>query len=110
VLALVKFPQTETTSQAGYNALTERVRDNLGYEGTQKPSEILIELGGAQNALKDATERHEATKSYLQTTVAKIEQVDTSEVAVQILAMQNSLEASYRVTSILAGLSLTKFL
>lgn len=110
VLALVKFPQTETTSQAGYNALTERVRDNLGYEGTQKPSEILIELGGAQNALKDATARHQATKSYLQTTVAKIEQVDTSEVALQILSLQTSLDASYRVTSILAGLSLTKFL
>lgn len=110
VFALVTFPQGEEHAEAGYYALTERVRDNLTYDDVQQPSEILTQLGGAQNALKMADERHEATKSYLQTTVAKIEQVDTSEVAVQILALQNSLEASYRVTSILAELSLTKYL
>lgn len=110
VFALVTFPQSDAHAEAGYYALTERVRDNLTYDDVQQPSEILTQLGGAQNALKLANERHEATKSYLQTTVAKVEQVDTSEVAVQILALQNSLEASYRVTSILAELSLTKYL
>jgi flagellar hook-associated protein 3 FlgL len=110
VLALSTFPQGGAYSEASYYAMTERVRDNLGYQGVQHPSEILTQLGGAQSALKQADERHEATKSYLQTSVAKIEQVDTAEVAVQILAVQNSLEASYRVTSILAELSLTKYL
>ncbi|KPF66248.1 hypothetical protein IP69_15360 [Bosea sp. AAP35] len=108
--SLVEFPQGVATSQSGYNALAERVRDGLSYEGGQRPSDIAVELGVAQNALKSATERHEATKAYFETTLGGVQEIDKSLVATQILALQTSLESSYQVTSILSKLSLTNYL
>jgi flagellar hook-associated protein 3 FlgL len=76
----------------------------------QKPAEIITELGSAQNSLAQAKERNESTKNYLTTTVQGVENVTTEEVAVQILALQNRLQASYQTTSILSKLSLTNYL
>lgn len=108
--AFVEFPQGVATSQSGYNALAERVRDGLSYEGGQNPADIAVELGVAQSSLKAATERHQATKAYFETTLGGIQEIDKSQVAVQILALQTSLESSYQVTSILSKLSLTNYL
>lgn len=111
VLALETFPANDQNSQARYDALTERVREKLGFSGTvQKASEIIVELGTAQTSLARAKERNNDTKNYLNTTLASIEDVTTEEVAVQILAVQNRLQASYQTTSILSQLSLTNYL
>jgi hypothetical protein len=42
--------------------------------------------------------------------VDQAESVSTDQVASQVLALQNALQASYQTTSILSQLSLTKFL
>jgi len=111
VLAAETFPATDPNSEARYDALTERSRNALGFPpGVQKPSEIIVELGTAQTALAQAKERHTGTKNYLTTTLDGIENVTTEEVAVQILALQNQLQASYQTTSILSKLSLTNYL
>lgn len=111
VLAVETFDANDTNSQARYEALAERVQDKLGFGGAvQKPVEIITELGTSQNSLARAKERHEATKNYLETTLAGVENVSTEDVAVQILAIQNRLQASYQTTSILSKLSLTNFL
>lgn len=111
VLAAETFPATDTTSADRYDALTQRARDQLGYpDGTQKPSEIIVELGSAQTAMAQAKERHTSTKNYLTTTLAGVENVTTEEVAAQILALQTQLQASYQTTSILSKLSLTNYL
>lgn len=111
VLAAETFPASDPNSETRYEALTERSRNALGYApGTQNPSEIIVELGTAQTALAQAKERHTATKNYLTTTLDGIENVTTEEVAVQILALQNQLQASYQTTSILSKLSLTNYL
>ena len=111
VLAVETFPATDANSQARYEALTDRVREALGFGGSvQKPSEIITEFGTAQNSIASAKERHDATKNYLGTTLAGIENVTTEEVAVQILAVQNRLQASYQTTAILSKLSLTNYL
>lgn len=111
VLAAETFPATDATSADRYDALTQRTREQLGFpDGTQKPSEIIVELGSAQTALAQAKERHNSTKNYLTTTLDGVENVTTEEVAAQILALQTQLQASYQTTSILSKLSLTNYL
>ncbi len=111
VMAIETFPAGDANSQARYEAMTSRVSEKLGFGGSvQKPAEIITEFGSAQTSLARAKERHEGTKNYLTTTLAGVENVTTEEVAVQILALQNQLQASYQTTSILSKLSLTNYL
>ena len=91
--------------------MTARVSEKLGFGGSvQKPAEIITEFGSAQTSLARAKERHDSTKNYLTTTLSGIENVTTEEVAVQILALQTRLQASYQTTSILSQLTLTNYL
>lgn len=111
IMAVENFPAGDANSQARYEAMTSRVSEKLGFGGsTQKPAEIITELGSAQTALASAKERHQSTKDYLTTTLSGIENVSTEEVATQILSLQTQLQASYQVTSMLSKLSLTNFL
>jgi len=111
VMAIETFPAGNPNSQAGYEAMIARVSDNLGFgDGVQKPAEIITELGSAQTSLARAKERHDSTKNYLTTTLAGVENVTTEEVAVQILALQTRLQASYQTTAILSQLTLTNYL
>lgn len=111
VMAVETFPAGDANSQARYEAMTSRVSEKLGFGGgVQKPAEIITEFGSAQTSMARAKERHESTKNYLTTTLAGVENVTTEEVAVQILALQTQLQASYQTTSILAQLSLTNYL
>lgn len=111
IMAVENFPAGDADSQVRYEAMTSRVSEKLGFGGsTQKPAEIITELGSAQTALASAKARHESTKGYLTTTLAGVEDVSTEEVATQILALQTQLQASYQVTSMLSKLSLTNFL
>lgn len=111
VMAVETFPATDANSQARYEAMTARVSEKLSFgPGTQKPAEIITELGSAQTSLARAKERHESTKNYLTTTLAGVENVTKEEVAVQILALQTQLQASYQTTSILSKLTLTSYL
>ncbi len=111
IMSVENFPAADANSQARYEAMTARVSEKLGFGGsTQKPAEIITELGSAQSALSNAKTRHQSTKDYLTTTLAGIENVTTEEVATQILSLQTQLQASYQVTSMLSKLSLTNYL
>lgn len=111
IFATETFDANDPNAKAGYEALAERVSNRIGYaDGEQKPSEIIVELGSAQTALDQASDRHKATKGYLQTTLDGVENITTEEVAVQILALQTRLQASYQTTSMLSQLHLTNYL
>lgn len=111
IMASETFPANDDTSQARYNAMAARVNDRLGFGGTtQKPAEVLTELGSAQTALDGAKTRHESTKDYLTTTLGDVQNVSTEDVATQILALQTQLQASYQVTAMLSKLTLTSYL
>jgi flagellin-like hook-associated protein FlgL len=111
VMAVESFPATDANSQARYEAMTARVSEKLSFGGSaQKPAEIITELGTAQTSLARAKERHESSKNYLTTSLAGVENVSKEEVAVQILALQTQLQASYETTSILSKLTLTNYL
>jgi len=60
--------------------------------------------------MKDASARQTQTQTMLQNVVDQTETVSTEQVASQILALQTALSASYQTTSMLSGLTLTRFL
>ena len=62
----------------------------------------------AQNTMKDATTRQTQAKAQLQSIIDQAESASPDQVASEILALQNALQASYQVTSNLAQLSLAQ--
>ncbi|MBB4368558.1 flagellin-like hook-associated protein FlgL [Bradyrhizobium sp. cir1] len=93
------------------SALSLRVTQALTQQpGQQRIEDIQTDIAMAQNTMKDATTRHTQAKAQLQTIVDQAESASPDQVASEILALQNALQASYQVTSNLAQLSLVKFL
>jgi flagellar hook-associated protein 3 FlgL len=111
VYAAVTLPPSGTNSPAAVAALSERTAANLTPQvGQQTIQDIQTDFAAAQSAMKDATARQTQTKTALQNLVDQTEGISQDEVASQLLSLQNSLQASYQTTSMLAQLTLTKFL
>jgi flagellar hook-associated protein 3 FlgL len=105
VFAAVTTSPTGANSGAQVAALSERTQP-----GQQTISDIQTDFASAQTIAKEASDRQSQTQNLLQNIVDQTETVSTQQVASEILALQNTLSASYQATSILAGLTLTKFL
>jgi flagellar hook-associated protein 3 FlgL len=111
VFAAVTFSPTGTNSSAQAAALSSRIATNLTPQpGQQTIADIQTDFAAAQTQMQSATARQTQTQTILQNLVDNTETVSTDQVASQILQLQTTLSASYQTTSILAGLSLTKFL
>jgi hypothetical protein len=111
VFAAVTTSPTGANSAAQIAALSQRIATNLTPQpGEQTISDIQTDFAAAQNQMKDASSRQSQTQTILQNIVDQTETVSTQQVASQILALQTTLQASYETTSMLAGLTLTKFL
>ena len=102
---------TGTNSAAQVAALSQRIATNLTPQpGQQTIQQIQSDFAGAQTVMKDATARQTQTQTLLQNMVDSTETVSTQQVASEILALQTTLQASYQTTSMLAQLTLTKYL
>jgi flagellar hook-associated protein 3 FlgL len=111
VFAAVTTSPTGANSGAQTSALSQRTATNLTPQaGQQTIPDIQTEFGVAQALTKEASARQRQTQTLLQNIVDQTETVSTQQVASEILALQTTLQASYQTTSILAGLTLTKFL
>jgi hypothetical protein len=111
VFSAVTFSPTGANSPAQAGALSERIATNLTPQpGQQTIADIQTDYASAQIAIKDASARQTQTQSLLQNIIDQTETVSTQDVASQILALQTTLSASFQTTSILAGLTLSKFL
>jgi hypothetical protein len=110
VFAAVTFSPTATNSSAQAAALSSRIATNLTSQPGQQIADIQTDFAAAQTQMQAATARQTQTQTQLQNLVDSTETVSTDQVASQILQLQTTLSASYQTTSILAGLSLTKFL
>ncbi len=78
--------------------------------GEQRIEDIQTDIAMAQNTMKDASTRQTQAKAQLQSIIDQAESASPDQVASEILALQNALQASYQVTSNLSQLSLVKFL
>lgn len=93
------------------SALSLRVTQALTQQpGQQRIEDIQTDIAMAQNTMKDASTRQTQAKAQLQSIIDQAESASPDQVASEILALQNALQASYQVTSNLAQLSLVKFL
>ena len=109
--AAVTVSPTGTNSPAAVNALSERISTNLTPTlGQQSIQDIQTDFATAQTTMKDAQARQTQSQAALQSLVDQTEGINQSQVASEILALQNSLSASYQTTAMLSQLSLTKFL
>jgi flagellar hook-associated protein 3 FlgL len=72
--------------------------------------DIQTDFATAQNSMQDAQARQTQTQTALTNLISDTEGISQDQVASQILALQNSLQASYQTTSMLSQLSLVKFL
>ena len=111
VYAAVSAPATGTNSAAQIGALSDRIATSLTPQlGQQTYADIQTDFANAQSTMKDVQARQTQSKSALQAMIDNTESISPAEVASQILALQNALQASYQTTSMLSQLSLTKFL
>ncbi len=97
-------------SRDRYEALADRVRRGLAFDGQQKPQDIGVEIAASQSAMKAAKDRHTTSANLLEAARAGVEDASQEEVASQLLSLQTRLQASYQTTSILSRLSLVNYL
>lgn len=111
VFAAVTTSASNPNAGAQVAALSQRVTNSLlAQPGQQSITDIQADFSNAQVTIKDAKSRQTQSKSLLQGMIDQAENVSPSEVATQILALQNALQASYQTTARLSQLTLTKFL
>jgi len=111
VYAAVSFSPTAANSTAQAASLSTRIANDLTPKpGQQTIADIQTDFASAQTQMKAASDRQTQTQTVLQNLIDSTETVSTDQVASEILQLQTTLSASYQTTSILAGLSLTKFL
>lgn len=71
---------------------------------------VTMELGVAHASLQAAGQRHTNYKTQLDNLLSDIETVSKEDVAMEIMALQTRLTASYQVTSMVSKLSLVNFI
>jgi flagellar hook-associated protein 3 FlgL len=111
VLAATSYSPGNANAAASYSALTSRVASNLSIQqGAQNISDIDADIANAQLTAKNAQAVNTQTKSTLTDMLQKIEGVSSADIGTQILALQNSLQASLSTTVRLSQLSLVNYL
>jgi flagellin-like hook-associated protein FlgL len=111
VLAATTYSPANTNASTSYSALTTRVGSNLSLQqGAQNISDVDADIANAQVIAKNAQSANAQTQSTLTDMLQGIEGVSTDQIGAQILAVQNSLQASLSTTARLSSLSLVNYL
>ena len=113
VLATQSFTNADSTSAGRFNAVADRNYSRLSEVHNHESGSIEmigVELGNAQVRVGGIEDRQTQYKSQLQGLLDNIESVPKEDVAMEILALQTRLQASYQATSLIASLSLTNYL
>ena len=111
VFAAVTTSVANPNAAGQVSALSQRVAQNLARQpGQQTIMDIQSDFATAQMSMKNAASRQTQAQGMLQGIVDQAESVSPDQVATEILALQTNLQASYQTTSMLAQLTLTKYL
>lgn len=99
------------SERSRYTALTDRVRSVLTpKQDDQGIAQVATELSLASAQITNAKAQNGATRAQLQNTLDGTDTISTEEVAANLLAVQNQLQASYQVTSMLSKLTLVNYM
>jgi flagellar hook-associated protein 3 FlgL len=107
------YPTGDATSRGRFDAMASRQQTEMSESSNSAGGSVEIitmELGIALSTAKQAQSRHTAYTAQLENILSDVETVSQEEVAVEILALQTRLQASYQVTSMVSQLSLVNFL
>lgn len=100
-------------ARARFDALASRQASQLSEARNSERGSVEMvnmELGVAQANLLAASERHTNYKAQLENLLSDAEAVNKEEIAMQLLALQTRLQASYQATAMVSQLSLVNFL
>lgn len=112
-MSIETYPASDPSSRARFDAMAIRQQSEMseGHNAEAGSIEILtMELGVARGTLESATKRHTDYKAQLDNLLSDIETVSKEDVAMEILALQTRLQASYQTTSMVSKLSLVNFM
>jgi flagellar hook-associated protein 3 FlgL len=111
VYAASSTPISNPNSPTEVAALSERISANLTPSANQQTiQDIQTDFATAQNTMQAVQARQTQQQSALQSLVSNTEGISQDQVASELLQLQNQLSASFQTTSMLAQLSLTKYL
>jgi flagellin-like hook-associated protein FlgL len=111
VLAATTYSPANTNAAASYAALTNRVSTNLTIQqGAQSIEDVDADIANAQVTAKNAQAVNQQTQTTLTNMLQSVEGVSTDQIGAQILALQNSLQASLSTTARLSSLTLVTYL
>jgi flagellin-like hook-associated protein FlgL len=113
VLAIQNFSTSDPTSQGRFDAIASRNLDRTSASHDSEPGSINLvsmEIGNAVASMKTVSDRQTSYKSQLQGMLDNIESAPQEDVAMQMLALQTRLQASYQATSMISQLSLVNYL
>lgn len=112
-LAIQNFDPANADDRKLYDGLASRQQKSLAEaSGGQGNSLEVIsaQIGLASTTLNRTSERHTAHKSQLTGMLDNLEKAPIEEVAMQLLALQTQLQASYQVMSNVSKLSMVNYL
>lgn len=112
-MAVETYPEGDTTASGRFDGMAERQQARLSEAHNNEEGSIevvTIELNLAKTRMGNISERLTSSDAQLNTMLEDIEGVSKEEVAMEILALQTRLEASYQTTSLVAQLSLVNYM
>ena len=111
MFAAFKTSPNDPNANAQINDLSQSIVTNLDPpSGQQTIADMQTDFSNAQTEIQAAGARQTQTQSMMQDLIAQTEQVSPDQVSSELLAVQNSLQASYEATSMLSKLTLTNYL
>jgi flagellar hook-associated protein 3 FlgL len=113
VVSIQSFTDADATSKGRFDAVANRNFQRLSETHNSEAGSIEmlgVELGNAQANIASIAERQDGYKAQLTGLLSDIESVPKEEVAMEILALQTRLQASYQATSLVAQLSLVNYI
>ncbi|GLQ57312.1 hypothetical protein [Devosia nitrariae] len=112
-MSIETYPTGDSSSRGRFDAMATRQMAEMGEQHNAERGSIEIvtmELGIARMTSDNSAQRHTNYKAQLDNLLADVETVSKEDVAMEILALQTRLEASYQVTAMVAQLSLARYI
>ncbi|MDB5612892.1 MAG: hypothetical protein JWQ22_545 [Devosia sp.] len=106
-------PDQDKLNRSRFDAMAVRQQAAMSEAHNSEAGSIEImtmELGVARGTLDNSAKRHTDYKAQLDNLLSDVETVSKEDVAMEILALQTRLQASYQTTSMVAKLSLVNFI
>ena len=112
-MSIETYPDADASSRGRFDAMARRQQSELSESHNSERGSIEVltmELAVAQISLDNSADRHTNYKAQLDNLLSDVETVSKEDVAMEIMALQTRLQASYQATSMVSQLSLVNFL